>query len=295
MRTRRSTTATLALASVLLFAPASGAQDPPPAPAPTDAVELPSARAVVDRFVEKAKLRATLDKHASAHITAEFELVGMGIEGQLNLYAAKPNRLYTELSLGPVGEVRQGHAGGVAWRIHPMLGTGLLEGMEQVQFLQQADWDNLLKGPERFESMETVARETFGGLDCHVVEFVTKAPEGVDAKATAKLRTHREYYSVETGLLVGVEATAASPMGETRTVSHISDYKEFGGSLTATKTTVEAAGQKYEIRFTGVEYDKVDPKVFDLPKAIQVLVEARRETPEPEPEPEGGGEDSVLR
>jgi len=295
MRTRRSTTATFALASVLLLAPASWAQDAPPAPAPTDAAELPSARAVVDRFVEKAKLRATLDKHASAHITAEFELVGMGIEGELKLYASKPDKLYTELSLGPVGEVRQGHVDGVAWRIHPMLGTGLLEGMEQVQFLQQADWDNLLKTPERFESMETVARETFGGLDCHVVEFVTKTPKGADAKATAKLRTHREYYSVETGLLVGVVATAASPMGETKTVSHISDYKEFGGSLTATRTTVEAAGQKYEIRFTGVEYDKVDPKVFDLPKPIQALVEARRATPEPEIEPEGGGEGSVVR
>ena len=289
MRTRRSTTATLALASVLLLAPAQGAQDPAPAPVPTEAAELPSARAVVDRFVEKAKLRATLDRHTSAHITAQFELVGMGIEGELKLYAAKPDRLYTELSLGPVGEVRQGHADGVAWRIHPMLGTGLLEGMEQVQFLQQADWDNLLKASERFESMETVARETFGGLDCHVVEFVTRTPKGADAKATVKLRTHREYYSVETGLLVGVVATAASPMGETKTVSRISDYKEFGGSLTATKTTVEAAGQKYEIRFTGVEYDKVDPKVFDLPKAIQVLVEAQRETPAPEPEPEGGG------
>ena len=39
---------------------------------------------------------------------------------------------------------------------------------------------------------------------------------------------------------------------------------------------VKAAGMNYEIHFKGIEYDKVDPKIFELPAEIRKLVEARK-------------------
>lgn len=303
MKTHRVPLGALALG--LLFLPAAAQSNATPslvaqdAPAPVTAEELPSARSVVDRFLEKTKVRSVLEKHESAHVSAKFTLLGMEIEGELDAYSKKPDLLYTELSLGPIGEVRQGCSSGVSWRIHPMLGTSLLDGMEEFQFQQQADWDNLLKDAKDFESMKTVAREEFEGEACNVLEFVAKAPEGSDdkqAKKTAKLRTHREFYAVESGLLIGIEGVAASPMGETKTVTHLSDYKDFGGALSAARTTVKAGGQSFEIRVSSVEYDEVEDEVFALPAAIHKLAEARaaklkraeeKEAPK-EKQPEGG-------
>jgi hypothetical protein len=161
--------------------------------------------------------------------------------------------------LGPLGEIRQGHADGEGWRVHPVLGTAALEGMQRFQFRRQADWRTPLEDAAPFESMRTVAREELEGQDGYVPEFVAKARESTDLEKTKGLRMHREYYEVDFGLLVGVRGKAASPMGETQTLSLLSDCKDFGGGLSARKTTVKAAGQTYEILFSGFEYDEVDP------------------------------------
>ena len=83
-------------------------------------------------------------------------------------------------------------------------------------------------------------------------------------------------------------------MGEVASVMTISDYKDFGGVLTATRQTIEAMGQTQVMVTESVTYDEIEADAFALPKVIQALVEAGKgsestEEPAKDEDPDAAG------
>ncbi len=246
---------------------------PAPAAEETSADGLPAARGIVDAFVDKTKIRKKLEESSSFYLTGNFEMVGMGMAGPMDVFQAKPNKMYFNMTMEGMGEVETGYDGNVGWQIHPMMGASVKEGIELYQLMMQADYYLPLKRAEDYVSMETVGREDFEGQECWVIECVRKPAEGIDAEETEKVRTFREYYSVETGLLVGTTGTQVSEMGEMDVKTVMSEYEEVEGQLMARKNSMEIMGMIFEMTFESVEYDTVEDEVFALPKQIQALVD----------------------
>ncbi len=261
----------LILACVLAFPPLAAAQAQR---TPAEGDPLPSAREIVDRFATATSLAKTVEKTNSTHVKGTFSLPAMNLNGPMETWKGKPNLQMATIGMGPVGTVTTGFDGKTAWMVQPMMGARLLSGTELMQAKLEADYDGGLKQGDTYESMRTVARKPFEGIDCYEVELIAKPLDGMDPASTLATRTSLEYYEVASGLLVGTSGRQEGEMGGGPVTSIVSDYKDFGGQLLATKTKVRASGQEFVILIESVEFDTATPTTFTPPVEIQRLIEA---------------------
>ena len=255
---------------VALLAPATGllaqtppvTKDAPAGPASAPAAALPPAQQIVDRYVAAIGGRAALQRIQSYRATGLFEMPAQGMKGDLELAAARPNKLAMKITMPGMGEIVQGYDGTVGWAVNPMQGPRLLEGKELAQLQEEADFDNLFRGATSVRSRETIGRAELGGQPCYQVRTVRRSgSESV------------ECYSVETGLLVGTTAKRDTPMGQIESVTLVSDYQDFGGIKIPTRSRIQIPAMSAEqvLSFSNVEFDKVDPAAFARPAAVEAM------------------------
>jgi hypothetical protein len=114
---------------------------------------------------------------------------------------------------------------------------------------------------DAYESMNTVEKTTFDGRPVYKLELKRKGG-GTDI----------EFYDAQTGLKAGSIVEVKNPMGTITAQSTLSEYKKFGDIMQPTLVKQVASGTEIVLTFTTMEYDKVDPSVFELPAAIKALV-----------------------
>lgn len=224
--------------------------------------ELPEARKIIDRYVEAIGGEDLMRDQPGQHMVGRMAVPAQGVGGDLEVYSAPPNRLLVKVEIPGLGAVSSGFDGQVGWTINPAMGPMVLEGRQLDQMRQQADFYGALHPTDLIASLETVERTEFEGHSCYKVKVVTTWGE-----------EYFEYFDVETGLMVGVERTQASPMGEIPVTSVVSDYEEFDGLLVATKSVQRMMGVEQIITLTSVESWTPDEATFELPAEIEALTE----------------------
>ena len=259
--------------SALLAAPApvmaQAAKAPAPAPAPAPAAQaknappekLPTARSIIDRYVQAIGGRKAILSHSSSHATGTMSVPGSGMSGTLDVYGTKPNKTLVKMNIGGIGEVMEGFDGKIGWSVSPMTGPRLTEGKELEEKIFDADFYSDLHEEGRYVSMTTVDKALFDGRPCYKVSLIRKTG-GEDF----------DFYDVETGLKAGSIGTRESQMGPFNATQIHSDYKKFGGLLVPTTIKQSAMGVQQIVTLTAVEFDSVDPKVFELPAPIKALL-----------------------
>jgi hypothetical protein len=252
--------AAVAMMSAGPVAAQSTAPAAPQAPAAKTA-ELPSARSIIDRHVAAIGGKDALMKNTSTHLKGTISMPANGISGPFEVFAAKPDKNVTKITLGGIGEVLEGFDGTVAWTISPMTGPMIAQGKELEQKKFDAHFLAELRDPSRYESITTVAETTFDGRPAYKVSLKRKGG-GEDI----------EYYDVKTGLKSGGEITRDSPMGTVTATQIHTDYKQFGHLLQPSTIKQSMMGVEQIISVGSIDYDKVDPAVFELPAAIKALV-----------------------
>ena len=261
-------------ATLSLLAPGAAA-----APARQQAEALPSAREIVDRYAKVTNLAATLGRTSSMHVRGSFSLPAMGMNGAMEVWSAKPNKRWASMEMGAFGQVLTGYDGTTAWMTQPMMGARILSDAELMQAKLEAAYDSGLKPDSHYESMRTLASQSFEGKECHKVELVARALDGMDAEKTRAARTSVEYYEIATGLLVGSEAWQEGEMGAGPVTTIFSDYKELGGQLQPTKTRMKVSGQEFVLTVDSDEYDTATETTFAPPAEIQKMIEAAAAKP----------------
>lgn len=248
---------------VVAFAGPSYAQSTATAPAPqaTADVALPSAQAILDRHVEAIGGRKVLAGHTSMRTLANVAIPSNGIAGTIEVFAARPNKLLAKTNLQGIGEISEGFDGTRAWSMSPMTGPMLVTGEELAQKAFDAEFESSLNVASRYESMKTLEKTTFDGRPCYKISLIRKGG-GEDI----------EFYDVATGLKAGSIVTRKNPMGSITATSTVSDYKKFGDVLQPAMMKQSVSGVEFTTTVTSVEYDKVDPTVFELPAAIKALI-----------------------
>jgi hypothetical protein len=254
-----SKVATLAaLLSAPLYAQAPAPKVPAVATAST--AELPDARTIVDRHIKAIGGREAILAHKSMHATGTFSIPTSGITGPVEIFGAAPNRVLLKQTIPGIGDVTEGFDGTNGWSVNPMMGPAVKTGKELEQTKLDADFYAELRDPKRY-TLKTIEKTTFDGRDCFKVSV--KRPDGSE---------DFDFYDVATGLRAGSIATRETQMG-TVTVSNVeSGYKKFGALTQATVLTQKAMGVEQKITLDAVEYDKVDPAVFQPPAAIKALI-----------------------
>ena len=246
--------ATALTVTALCWAPAVAGQD-----------ALPAAQELHARYVDALGGRAALSRHESSYVTGTFSIPAQGIEGTLEVYAAAPMMMRVNVDIPGFGTARQGSDGETFWSVNPAMGPMILEGIMLEQTRQQADYYGPLH-PERYvASAETVERTEFEGEPVYKVKVITTWDE-----------EYVEFYSVDSGLLVGSIRTQESPMGGVEGVTVMSEYRDFGGVMVATHVVQRVMGMEQIMTVDDVVYDGVDPAVFALPEEIKSLLSARK-------------------
>lgn len=250
---------TLVLAMIVGACQPSAPETPGPADQPSaSSSALPPARQILDRHIQEVGGRAAMQRLQSVKTRATLSF--SGLSGEMTAYSARPNRLLVHTSINGVGEIRTGYDGQVAWSIDPVQGPRLLTGRELEDMRERARFDQMMKDPSTYTSIETVQRTTFEGRPVHEVKLVR--PSG---------REETEYYDAETGLQIGQITTQSSAMGQIQVTTVMSDYQRFGPLLMATKAVQRLGPQEITVTMTAVEYDTVADSVFALPPEIKAL------------------------
>jgi hypothetical protein len=263
------TRTSLVLLAVLTGGAAASAQTAPAAPAPPPPTQtaapntagLPTADAILQKYRDAIGGEAAIRKHTSRRFKGTFEIPAQGMKGDLTVTAMAPNLMTLVVTLPGLGELRRGFDGKVAWSVDPAIGPRLLEGREADEFKHSADFYDDLHEPSKFKSITVVGKGPFEGQECYEVKLVRDS--GFE---------YTEYFSVDTGLIVGGRLKASSQMGEVPVTTVSGEYKAFDGVLVPTVTRQKMMGLEQVVTITSVSFDPVDPSEFALPPAIQALV-----------------------
>lgn len=223
--------------------------------------ELPPARSIVDRFIDAVGGRGALEKHKSRRAVGRISMPAQGVEGEMELMAARPDLMRVRMTIAGVGEIQSGYDGRVGWSVNPLTGPMLLDGKALQQSKMDADFDALLHGEKLFTALETVERTTFEGRPAFKVRAVRVSGE-----------EDLEFFDVETGLMLGAMVTRESPMGPVKATHVTTDYKTFDGLKVATRIVQRLMGTEQVITIDSVDFDKVDPAAFVPPPQIQALI-----------------------
>jgi hypothetical protein len=241
--------AALALTAVLAVPPALPAQT------------LPSADALVARFVEAIGGRDAILGAPGYRVTGTLEIPAQGISGDFESFASPPNRVALTANIPGLGEVGGGFDGTVGWSVNPATGPMVLDGRMLDQMRQQADFYSALHSEDFVASMETVGEAEFEGVAAWKVKIVTTWGE-----------EYLEFFDRESGLLIGAIRQAATPLGEIEATTLYQDYGDVDGVRIPMRIVQRMMGFDQVFETTSMERITVPDSVWVLPPAIQGLV-----------------------
>lgn len=227
---------------------------------------LPSARAIIDRYVEAIGGRKAILGRTGLHVRGELELGGMGIEGEIEYYVA-PGAYRMQTTMPEVGSVQVGYDGEIGWSTHDLLGPSLLSGRTLEQVREQASLTGELHEASEITSLETRGRTEFQDRAAWEVEVRTRYDE-----------TYTEYFDVETGLLIGKERELGSPMGNVPTTIVLEDYRPVGGVMIPFTRRERMMGVEQVTTLTEVRAVAPATDVFEPPEEIERLLQADQAT-----------------
>jgi hypothetical protein len=228
----------------------------------TESAPLPPAQKIIDRHIEAVGGKEALKSHSSVNLKGAITIPANGMSGTIEVFAARPNKMLAKTTLAGIGDIMEGYDGTVAWSISPMTGPMLATGEELAQKSFDANFDGALGIASRYDAMKTVEKTTFQGRPVYKIALTRKIGGTDDI----------EFYDVETGLKAGGMMERKNPMGTISVTSSVSDYKKFGNLLQPTVMKQSTSGVEIVTTFTTIDYDKVDPSVFELPAQIKALV-----------------------
>jgi len=228
--------------------------------------DLPSAEAVFKRYVEVTGGEAAYRKVRNRVTKATVRVPEMQMNLELRTVSDDQGRTLVEVSLPGMGQQVSGVSGDIGWEYSPMSGPRLLEGAELKLMQRQGDLLAVLHPEKQYAKMTNTGVETHDNQKAYRLELVTH--EG---------QTEIAWFSVETGLMIGTEATVATQMGEIASRSRMLDYREVDGLKIPFRMEQSMMNMTQVIEVTSVEHNtKLDDTTFVPPEAVQRLIDRRR-------------------
>jgi hypothetical protein len=228
----------------------------------SSANNLPLPSVLLEKYVNAVGGEQSLRAHTTKTINGKLLIKAMGVEGNMQVLAATPEKIKTTVELGQYGKSISGYDGKVGWSMDPRAGNVILEGEALQQMIARADFygNNLHLGKDavKLETIQTVNFED--GKQFKVLL--------VDANGEESYL----YFSKETGLLRGIDMMELGPMGKVPTQIRMNNYVESDGVKTAQRITSTQNGVETIIEIDSVSYNPIHENAFELPNEIKTIV-----------------------
>ena len=223
--------------------------------------ELPSGESIMEKFIEAIGGREAHKKIKNTVGKGTFEIVGMGIKGDVTVYGAEPNLTLMEMDIPGMGKMSEGCDGKIAWSYSAAQGPSVKQGKELEEALIGAIFDET-NWRAKYTGAETKGIETVEGEECYKVIVTPKA---------GNPRT--QYFSRATGLLLRVDSVQESPMGTIAAETITKDYRKADGVLAPFQIIQKAAGMSVMITLSEIKNNTDMPRsTFDPPAAVKALL-----------------------
>lgn len=245
--------ATLAITTAVVAQPAS---QPAAQPATTRST-LPTARQVIDRYIDATGGKAAYESLKTRRAEGTFSMADLGVEAKMTVLLRSDDRAVVNIEVPNVGTFRQGMADGIVWTIRP------------------TDGPRILTGPEAQATARTLrmtSEITLDGYrDARVIDVVSlngRAAYRMQLTALADTQETR-FYDVESGLLVRTIGKTASSLGEITVSSNFTDYEDAPPIRMPMKVQQMLPGTSPESAMTKVEHNiEIPEEAFALPTEI---------------------------
>jgi hypothetical protein len=231
-----------------------------------DESKLPDAEKILDRYVEATGGQAAYDRIDTRVSRGSIEFVGQGIEMDLTIYAAKPNKVYTVAESEQVGRIENGVDGDLAWSNSTMQGPQIKEGAERIDALRDATFDWLAHWRKSLEKAETIGLASVEGRPAYriLASPVQGGPQTLS-------------FDEESQLLVKIESTVYNQMGAIPLEAYPSDYREVDGVRLAHRIRVIVMGQERVMTTNSIEHNvQLETDRFEPPAEIRALLAGKR-------------------
>jgi len=235
---------------------------------------LPTAQQIMERHAKGVGGKDAFTHHKFQHATGTMAIPAQKVSGKLEVFAARPNKLVMKVAMPGLGDVTTGFNGEIGWVSTAITGPMLLEGKMLEEVATQADFDQALHNPADYKVMEVLGKEEFNGEECYKVKLVHN--RGFEST---------EFFSVKTGLQTGFIGTKETQFGAVAVTTLVSDYRKFGDLLSPVKNVQKVSGIETVTTIDSMEFDNVDPKVFEVPAEVKTLLEQKKKVAE-QPAPE---------
>jgi len=242
-------------------------QDPVVQP-PVDSAK--KAEEIMNNFIKASGAEAQ-SKIKSMILVQYMQISGQNLKATVFTYTKEPNKLLTVTDMPPVGKIRQGFDGKIAWSDNPIQGLRKLEGEEKELFTQSLAANNPSKTKELYKKMEYVGREKLNDRDVDVIKLTPKVG-----------KPQTQYFDVETHLMVRQVSEMAGPTGNTPYDVTLLDYKDYNGLMLPSKTVAKVAMMEMVIGIDRVKFDvAIDDKVFAYPAPTKSAVTKKTKVTKP--------------
>ena len=234
--------------------------------APARQAQLPTGRAIADRFVEAIGGAAAYRAVSSMRATGTFEMPSQGITGTIDVMSSRPSFVRLKADITGVGMIERGFDGKVGWSMDPFAGPALLTGRQLQELMDDSLFDAPLHPADSLKELTTVEQTTFDGQQAYKVKVVF-------VSGTEQF----EYFSLETGLLIGSEGSREMPGGGlVPRVSFLRDYKSFGALKQPTTLVQQTLGIEQVLTIAKYDYAPIAPSAFVPPAEVQALIKGGR-------------------
>ncbi|HTG43727.1 MAG TPA: hypothetical protein VK633_04270 [Verrucomicrobiae bacterium] len=225
---------------------------------------LPSGSEILNRYAKAVGGKEAFRKHQSQHAVGTVDMRAQKMTGKLEVFAARPNKLVMKVTIPGIGDLVSGFNGEVGWMTTALTGPMLLEGAMLDEVRTQADFDHALHDPADYKVIEVLGAEEFNGENCYKVKLVHRSGF-----------VSTEYFSKKSGLQLGFIATQQTPLGPVSGTTIVSDYRNFGDLYMPAQMAQKASGIETVMTIKEMEFDQVDPSVFDVPTEVKTLLQQK--------------------
>ncbi len=223
------------------------------------AASLPSVTQVLERHVSASGGRAALRRYSSMTVHGRYQEPARTLDVEVISYTKGGRQL--QVAMLPQGRSLSGYDGHTAWDLDSHGKVTIHKGDEVRSIARDADMYYHLQVMDYFRSMAVVDVQDFAGRPCYHLRGTNNWG-----------RENEQFYDRETGLLRGYKFNTAWRGGAGDATALFEDYREFGGVLTATRSTTRDGDSVSIFVVTAVTYDDVPDSTFALPDAVRAAL-----------------------
>lgn len=192
----------------------------------------------------------------------EGELHMQGGAAPLRVVQGAPDRFLLEATF-PIGDLRRGHDGDIAWEMHPLRGARLLGADETELLVRNAAFNPLEVTLTNYPDIELLAPVRDDNREFHAVRF---------SNASGKSETW--YFDAQSHLPARIERDVhAGPGGAIQVITRLEDWRRVDGVAVPFRVETGTATGAIEHRYRTVTHNaNIDASIFAPPEQVRALV-----------------------